>query len=160
MTIELLEASSIMIGVFEDPKPVDSIDDSRLHQLDVALAWFTKWEESVMSMACAPGIKGKMLLSDKLRFDLSSMVFGFKSLCAIVIANGGSVVPATTNSNIVENIFCQQRGHNGQNTNPNYYQYCHTMNGIILGQRTTTKKCNTGNGTSFPFFVNKKLVRK
>jgi hypothetical protein len=51
MTIELLEASSIMIGVFEDPKPVDSIDDSRLHQLDVALAWFTKWEESVMSMA-------------------------------------------------------------------------------------------------------------
>ena len=50
MTIELLEASSIMIGVFEDPKPVDSIDDSRLHQLDVALAWFTKWEESVMSI--------------------------------------------------------------------------------------------------------------
>jgi hypothetical protein len=160
MTVELLEASSMMIEVFEDPKPVTSMDDSRLRQPDVALAWFKKWEESVMSMACAPGIKGKMLLSDKLRFDLSSMVMGFKSLCEIVTAKGGSVVPSTTNSNIVENIFCQQRGHNGQNTNPNYYEYCHTMNGIILGQRTTMKKCNTGNGTSFPFFVNKKLVRK
>ena len=160
MTVDLLEASSTMIEVFEDPKPITGTNDSRLHQLDVALAWFMKWEESVMAMACAPGIKGKMLLSDKLRFDLSSMVLGFKSLCEIVTAKGGSVVPATTNSNIVENIFCQQRGHTGQNTNPNYYQYCHTMNGIILGQRTTTKKCNTGSGTSFPFFVNKKLVRK
>ena len=152
MTVDFLEASSTMIEVFEDPKLITSTDDSRLRQLDVALAWFTKWEESVMSMAYAPGITGKMLLSDKLRFDLSSMVLGFKSLCEIVIAKGGSIVPATTNSNIVENIFCQQRGHNGQNTNPNYYQYCHTMNGIILGQRTTTKKCNTGSVTSFPFF--------
>ena len=42
MTIELLEASSMMIEVFEDPKPFYSIDDSRLRQLDVALAWFKK----------------------------------------------------------------------------------------------------------------------
>ena len=160
MTVDLLEASSTMIEVFEDPKPITSTDDSRLRQLDVPLAWFTKWKESVMSKAYAPGITGKMLLSDKLRFDLSSMVLGFKSLCEVVIAKSGSIVPATTNSNIVENIFCQQRGHNGQNTNPNYYQYCHTMNGIILGQQTTTKKCNTGSVTSFPFFVNEKLVRK
>ena len=79
MTVDLLEASSTMIEVFEDPKPITSTDDSRLRQLDVALAWFTKWEESVMSMAYAPRITGKMLLSDKLRFDLSSMVLGFKA---------------------------------------------------------------------------------
>ena len=59
MTVDLLEASSTMIEVFEDPKPITSTNDSRLHQLDVALAWFTKWEESVMAMACAPGIKAK-----------------------------------------------------------------------------------------------------
>lgn len=67
----------------------------------------------------------KMLLSDKLRFDLKSMMTGFKRLCDIVIKAhpGGGIVAGRTKSNIIENIFCQQRGRNGHNDNPNYIQY-------------------------------------
>lgn len=103
-----------------------------------------------------------MMMSDKLRFDLASMLVGFRQLSDIVSNNfpGSGMVPARTNSNIIENVFCQQRGRNGQNDNPNYEQYCSTMNGIILGQRTTTKKSNTGSVDSLSFFTPTRLVPK
>lgn len=90
------------------------------------------------------------------------MITGFQQLCEVVRTKcpGGGVVPSRTNSNIVENVFCQERGRNGQNDNPNYDQYCHTMNGIILGQRITTKKSNTGNVEDLTFFTPSRLVKK
>lgn len=90
------------------------------------------------------------------------MLVGFRQLSEIVVNKfpGSGIVPARTNSNIIENVFCQQRERNGQNDNPNYNQYCSTVNGIILGQRTTTKKSNTGNVDSLSFFTPTRLVPK
>lgn len=39
-------------------------------------------------------------------------------------------------------------------------QYCSTMNGIILGQHTTTKKSNTGSVDNLAFFKPVNLVPK
>lgn len=151
-----------MIEIFEDPKPVQSTTDSRLNQIDMCLNWFQEWEKSVLSTNHIMSVKNKMMLSDKLRFDLASMLLGFRQLSELVINKfpGSGMVPARTNSNIIENVFCQQRGRNGQNDNPNYDQYCSTMNGIILGQRTTTKKSNTGSVESLSFFTPTRLVTK
>lgn len=162
LTIELLEVSSKMIEIFEDPKPVQSISDNRLYQIDKCFNWFHQWETSVTSTQNTMSVKNKMMLSDKLRFDLASMLVGFRQLSQIILNSfpGSGVVPARTNSNIIENVFCQQRGRNGQNDNPNYNQYCSTMNGIILGQRTTTKKSNTGSVDNLSFFTPSRLVSK
>lgn len=162
MTIQLLEVSSQLIDIFGDYKPIQSLADDRLCQLSSCLQFFSDWEKSVMASNQPPLTKNKMLLSEKLRFDLASMIMGFQQLCKLVLTRcpGGGVVPSRTNSNIVENVFCQQRGRNGQNDNPNYDQYCHKMNGIILGQRITTKKSNTGNVEDLTFFTPSRLVHK
>ena len=141
-----MEVLSQLFDIFGDQKPFQFLADDRLAQHTSCLRFFSEWERSVKASNQPPATKDKMLLSDKLKFGLASMITGFQQLCKTVLTRcpGRSVVPSRTNSNIVENIFCQQRGCNGQN-NPNYDHECHTMNGIILGQQITSKKSNTGN---------------
>lgn len=56
-----------------------------------------------------------------------------------------SIIPCRLNSDVIENIFCQQRTLlNGANTNPTYLGYCYSMNSVILGQATISRKSNTG----------------
>ena len=57
----------------------------------------------------------------------------------------------------MENVFCQQRGRNGQNDNPTYVQYGPSINSILLGQTTTTKKGNTGKVDNYAFHKPNKL---
>ena len=59
-----------------------------------------------------PGQRNRRLMSAETRLDLDSCVTGF---CAMVkirqpMTPGGGVVPARMNSDVIENIFCQQRG--------------------------------------------------
>ena len=151
-----------MIEIFEHPKPVQSVTDNRLYHRDKCLNWFQQWETSVTSTQNAISVKNKMMLSDKLRFDLASMLFGFRQLSQIILHSfpGSGMVSARTNSNIIENVCCQHTGRNGQNDNPNYTQYCSTMNGIILGQCTATKKSNTRVVDNLSFFTPSRLVSK
>lgn len=54
------------------------------------------------------------------------------------------------NSDIVENLFCQQRGiRNGLNTNPTLSQYSPANTAIILGQATVSNKANSGNPATY-----------
>jgi hypothetical protein len=47
------------------------------------------------------------------------------------------------NSDVVENVFSQQRGlHNGANTNPSYLTYSRSINTIVLGETPISKKAN------------------
>lgn len=100
------------------------------------------------------GWESKMPLSYKLRFDISSMIIGFQEVCKMAFSRfpGSAISPLHTNSNLVENIFCQERGHNGQTSNPTYAQYGPTMNSILLGQTTTTNCSNTGSVENLTFF--------
>lgn len=103
-----------------------------------------------------------MLLSDKLRFDLKSMMTGFKWLCDIVIKAhpGGGIVAGRTKSNIIEKILSTKRVRMTIQITTSIDQYCSTMNGIILGQHTTTKKSNTGSVDNLAFFKPVNLVPK
>ena len=85
LTIELLEVSSKMIEIFEDPKPVQTISDNILYQRDKCFNWFQQWETSVTSTQNTISVKNKMMLSDKLQFDLASMLVGCRQLSQIIL---------------------------------------------------------------------------
>lgn len=66
------------------------------------------------------------------------------------------LILSRVNSDIIENIFCQQRAqYHGANTNPNYNQYRTGITSIILGQTTTSKKLNAGLREPKPFALGK-----
>ena len=48
------------------------------------------------------------------------------------------------NKDVFENPFWHLRAANGQNKNPPYLMTQGTQNAIIFGQRTLSKKCNSG----------------
>lgn len=154
-TIEFLSMTSNLVETFSDTRPVSSLDDHRLVTNQEVLDYFNNWEADAQTHTelRKPEI-AKRLLSDKLRFGISSMVIGFHEVCKIALDRfpGSTISPFRTNSDLVENIFCQERGHNGQNTNPTYAQYGPTINSIILGQTTTTSSSNTGSVENLCFF--------
>jgi len=52
-------------------------------------------------------------------------------------------VSAGLNSDVIENVFCQQRTIcHGSNNNPTLHQYKYGINATILGQNAVSKKIN------------------
>lgn len=61
----------------------------------------------------------KNLISQETRDDINSSGAGFISLCTLMLGKGNNINPGYFNSDIVENLFGQQRGiRNGLNANP------------------------------------------
>ncbi|XP_053409240.1 uncharacterized protein LOC128559964 [Mercenaria mercenaria] len=145
-SIELLKHTSVLVKNFRDKRPISNYEDVRLDQNRTVLKWF-QWENTVKDTD--KKVKEKSLISFQTREDIVSLILGFDSMCKIKFSqSAGSVVPSRVNSDVIENIFSQQRGlNNGSNTNPDYLTYSRTMNTIILGENTVSRKSNTG-GTS------------
>ena len=74
------------------------------------------------------------------------MIVGFEKLVNLKIKNNplGFMTPNIVNSDVVENIFCSQRGVcNGSSTNPTHLQqYKKGINTIIIGQPLRSRKSN------------------
>lgn len=142
-SIELLKHTSVIVKVFRDSRPIKNYEDSRLTELRDVLAWFQSWEENIYQSDRED--KEKCLFSQQTREDLVSCLLGFDSLCHEKFREShGSLVPSRLNNDAIENIFSQQRGiHNGPNTNPDFLTYCRTMNTIILGEKSISRKSNT-----------------
>ena len=116
------------------------------------LKYFDNWTKLVeedCSLIQSASEKEKSLISRQTREDLASLIIGFDTVCkSRITRNLYSVKPCYVNSDAIENIFCQVRDVlNGLNTNPTYSQYSKTMNSIILGQHSTSRKANTGGKT-------------
>lgn len=90
--------------------------------------------------------KEKSLISHQTREDVISLLVGFDELCHEKLKiSTASIKPSRINSDIIENVFSQQRGlHNEANTNPTYLAYSRTMNSVVLGQSSVSRKSNTG----------------
>lgn len=94
--------------------------------------------------------KIRHLITEETRDDFNCVITGFLQICTQAVNQGFAVVHAIVNSDIIENLFCQQRGiANGQNTNPTLLQYSSSINTIILGQCTVSKKANAGGQAHF-----------
>ncbi|CAC5415159.1 unnamed protein product [Mytilus coruscus] len=144
-TIELLKCTSVLIKNCRDSRPITDISDDRLKDNRDAMDWFVHWENSVKNNATIKN-KEKCLISHQTRQDIISAVLGFEELCLYKLKkSNASIIPNRINSDVIENIFCQQRTlHNGANSNPTYLGYCHSINSVILGQASVSKKSNTG----------------
>lgn len=165
--IDLLQQTSKLITVFRDPRPVTDIHDARLNILNHVLDWFNNWRNEIKQIKKTPKDLERMLPSIKCLDDVESMIVVFTRVCRIHITEfkGRGVYPSRFNSDLAENIFCQQRGlYNVNSTNPNYHVYCNTMNSVILGQTTKSRarKSNAGLPTTDPysFHVNVPLSKK
>lgn len=134
-TIELLECTTVFIRNFRDSRPITDVSDERLKQNSDAINWFINWENKVKRDTNIKN-KEKYLISHQTREDIISSVKGFEELCIYKLKkSNSSIIPSRVNSDIIENMFCQQRTlHNGANTNPNYLGYCNSVNSVILGQ--------------------------
>ena len=154
--IELLQQTSHLVTIFRDMRPVTSLSDSRLNTLRSVNSWFTAWEKHVEEdVSLSKKQKAQCLMSAQCHEDIHSSIAGFLSLCehVIKISKKVFVTPNLVNSDIIENIFNQQRStYNGANTNPNAFQYKKTINSIIIGQNVLSKKANAAKScTTQPF---------
>ena len=116
------------------------------------LKWFRKWEKKIQNSDREN--KEKSLLSSQTREDIVSLLLGFDTLCHEKFQrSNSSIIPSRINSDVVENIFSQQRGiHNGPNQNPDYLSYSRTMNSIILGETSISRKSNAGDSFQGAFY--------
>ncbi|KAK6169023.1 hypothetical protein SNE40_020153 [Patella caerulea] len=144
-TIDLLKSTSTLIQNFRDSRPITDASDDRPLQNNDAVQWFIKWGNDVKNDITIKN-KEKSLISHQTREDIVSVVMGFNELCFYKLKrSNSSIIPNRVNSDVIENSFCQQRPlHNGANTNPTYLGYCHSVNSVILGQTSISRKSNTG----------------
>lgn len=165
--IEMLENTSQIVSIFRDMRPIKISTDPRLSTLKGVSNWFLQWERCVYEdKILSKKDMGKRLMSSQCHEDVQACVLGFISLCESVLKMTRNIyiTPALINSDVIENIFNQQRStYNGANTNPTALQYRKTINSIVVGQNTVSKKSNAGKPVSsaVPFTVEmKKPVRK
>lgn len=159
--LQFLTHTSILVALFTDSRPIKDTNDDRLKSFSVAYNWFKAWEKE---HACDQDVnkRYKTLLTMETREDLDFMFHGFMSLVEMCLKEiKTEVVPSRINSDIIENIFCQERSlYHGAKTNPNYNDYRTGINSIILGQTTTSKKSNVGGHTAKPLALGPPIKKR
>ena len=125
--------------------------------MDSTLTFFTDWRKDIQKLNINKGCKEKMLPSKECMCNIQCLLMTFPEMCRLYLRNfpNVSIIPSRFNSDIVENVFCQQRGiFNGNNTNPNFATYCSTVNSIILGQslKSSGRRSNAGIPSVKPSF--------
>ena len=102
----------------------------------------------------------KVLMSQQCHEDIQACLQGFVLICETVLKRSNNIytciTPALVNSNVIENIFNQQRStYNGTNCNANALQYRRTINNILIGQNVISRKSNAGKSSvsEVPFTV-------
>lgn len=99
-TIAFLNMTSKLIDTFADTRPISSLDDHRLAMNHEILEYFQKWEMDAEShQELSKADRTRRLLSQKLRFDISSMIIGFQEVCKIAFIRfpGSTISPFRTN---------------------------------------------------------------
>ena len=145
---------------------INKVNDKRLHSLKTVHTWFKDWRNEVRDIQCVQKQKDRMLPSYKCLDDVESTIVGFINFCQVHLSEfNNGVYPSRFNSDLAENIFCQQRGlYNGNSTNPSYSTYCQTINSVILGQtvKSRARKSNSGLplGDPYSFHVNVPLSKQ
>ena len=141
--IELLRQTSTLIRNFTDKRPIDTVQNPRIHENRRVFHWFKDWENN--------SVQKCDLLARECHQDILWMIVGFESfICETIKKHNVRIAPCDINSDIIENFFCSQRGIRGGNdTNPGLNNYLYNINSIVLGQASLSSKSNAGStGTS------------
>ena len=124
-TLTFVKQTSTLIDIFSDQRPFYTMQDERFDKQREVLEWFEAWREDIKKLPCSAEEKKRMFISTKCFFDVSSMIIGFRELCRVSfhLHPGCGVIGARVNSDLVENIFCQERAAQGQKENPTITDY-------------------------------------
>ena len=119
-TIELLKHTSNIIDIFRSSLSICSSNDKRLKSFQNSLDFFQTWN----SYCEAHKVKGKSIFFTKESYSyLLYCLNGFLHLCELH-SSAYAIQPNIINSDIIDNVFCQQRAiYSGPNTNPDATQY-------------------------------------
>ena len=121
--IDILSMTSPLISIFRSNEPVNHIEDPRITKLQEIIIYFTDWHQFCLQRK-DPSPKIDNFLTQQSFADLTSCLQGFIHLCEERVADGKTVTPRLINTDVVENIFCQQRAtYSGANSNPDASQY-------------------------------------
>ena len=158
--IVLLEKTSFLADFFQDNRPIKDLTDARLKKFSDVYDWFKTWEKSE-SREESTNKRHKGLLTLETREDIDFLYHGFMSLVEFSVTElKYCVVPSRINSDVIENVFCQQRSlYHGATTNPTYNAYRQGINSVVLGQSTISKKSNAACSKAEPFAKSLKLPR-
>lgn len=142
-SILLLQHTSVLVDLFLDTqRPITSMADKRIDFARKALDFFNRWEEEVIELKLNTS---KHLLTAETRDDLNLAVMGFFAVAEKVVGKSRTLRAGYFNSDLIENVFCQQRGmKHGCCTNPTVSQYGPAINAIVLGQMGISRKSNAG----------------
>lgn len=120
-SIELLQHTSVIIQNLRDARPITSYSVKRLDENRSVLEWFCTLGKQNKSLTNINEKElEKSLFSYQTMEDIRSLLMGFDEMCGIhFLSTSSSTIPNRVNSDVVKNVFSQQRGlHNGANTNP------------------------------------------
>ena len=107
--IALLERTSFLVDFFQDSRPVTDVADARLRKFTEVYNWFKSWEKSESGNE-STSKRHKGLFTMETREDIAFLYYGFMSLVEYSVNElKHGVVPSRINSDIIENVFCQQR---------------------------------------------------
>ena len=121
--IALLDMTSQYISIYRSRNKTCTLEDPRLETLRTVLDFFTSWEVFCKERKGGDKSKKDNFITAQCFWDLKSSILGFLELCKMTIPHQ-PISPCLVNSDICENIFCQQRTmYSGANTNPDVYQY-------------------------------------
>lgn len=142
--IKLLEHTSVLVDFFKDERPITCLSDTRLAELKNVGKWFKTWEEQVETeYANDKVLQNKALIAPQTRQDIEIMVSGILALAKVTVDAKIPLIPAKTNSDLIENFFSEERGiYHGCNSHPSYGQYMNAINSTILCRHTLSKKSN------------------
>ena len=121
--IELVTQTSKLVTIFRSHSPIMSMEDPRLAELSSVVDYFHSWNLFTEKERKKYKRKKEFFITTESYLDLQSCINGFLALCQEQVATS-PIIPAIINSDVVENIFCQQRAiYNGPNTHPDALQY-------------------------------------
>lgn len=158
--IALLERTSFLVDLFQDNRPIKDLSDARVKKLTDVYSWFKAWEKTESGDESVSK-RHKGLLTMETREDIDFLYLGFMSLVDYSVNKlKHGIVPSRINSDVIENVFCQQRSlYHGATTNPTYNAYRTGINSIVLGQSTISRKSNAGGSKAEPFAKSLKLPK-
>jgi hypothetical protein len=116
---------------------IESVMDTRIQKAKDFLQYMQKWKGSVV-------LSIQSIVSDQL-FDLQSMILSLEQVVRIKQARfpNSKTKPVILNQDVLENVFTQVRGSNGQNDHPKFYLYMSTIRSINFRQTVLNKRGNT-----------------
>ena len=133
--------SANVINLFQDKLVITSANDQRLKELKQFLSFMQSWKDN-LPLSHKGAIKSNEFISNKLWFDIQSMVLGFCSLVNIKLeAFPHSLIkPNIINQDVVENHFCQVRDVMGRTIIPlGVYRSQHKIQFVMVKQQLAEK---------------------